>query len=245
MGRPPRQAASLFAPEDAMTLETALAALDRAGTAQNRKIYGRHGVTGPQYGVSFAELKSLKKTIGTDHALALALWATGNHDARILATMVADPAAFGVRELDAWARDLDNYPVTDAFSAMVAGSPHARGRIAAWRDRKTEHVAACAFNVLAMHAQHDGEGPDEAWLLEQLAVIEAGIHTRPNRTRHSMNQALIAIGARGGALEKAALAAARRIGKVEVDHGQTSCQTPDASQYIARMKAHRAAKAKK
>ena len=227
-----------------MTPELALAALAKAGTAQNRKIYGRHGVTGPQYGVSFAELKKLKKTIGTDHPLAVALWATGNHDARILATMVADPAAFGVRELDAWARELDNSVVTDAFSAMVARGPHARGRVDAWRDRKGEHVSACAFNVLAMLALHGGADPDEAWLRKQLAVIAAEIHTRPNRTRHSMNQALIAIGARGGALEKEAVAAARRMGKVEVDHGQTSCRTPDAAQYIARTRAHRNAKAK-
>lgn len=228
-----------------MPLKDTLAALEKAGTAQNRKIYGRHGVAGPQYGVSFAVLKKLKKTIGTDQQLAVSLWATGNHDARILATMVADPAAFGVRELDARVRELDNYVVTDAFSAVVAGNPHARGRVDAWRDRKAEFVSACAFNVLAMLALHEGGGPDEAWLRGQLAVIEAEIHTRPNRTRHSMNQALIAIGARGGALEKAAVAAARRIGKVEVDHGRTGCRTPDAVAYIARTRAHRKAKAAK
>ena len=223
-----------------MTLAQALAALAKAGTAQNRKIYARHGVTGEQYGVSYAELKKLKKTIGTDHELACGLWRTGNHDARILAAMVADPAALGSRELDAWARELDNSVVTDAFSSLVARTPHALRKFAAWRDRKAEHVAACAWNVLGVLAQDEGNDLDEAWLKEQVNVIESEIHVRPNRTRHSMNQALIGIGVRGGALEKAALAAAGRIGKVDVDHGQTSCQTPDAAAYIAKTLAYRA-----
>ena len=53
-----------------------------------------------------------------------------------------------------------------------------------------------------------------------------------------MNQALISIGLRSPSLRKAAVAAAGRIGKVEVDHGETSCQTPDAAAYIAKAAAH-------
>ena len=66
--------------------------MESLGTAQNRKIYARHGVAGGQYGLSFANLKKLQKRTKKDHALSLALWETANHDCRILATMVADPA---------------------------------------------------------------------------------------------------------------------------------------------------------
>ena len=47
-----------------------------------------------------------------------------------------------------------------------------------------------------------------------------------------MNSALIAIGIRNSALESKALSAAKKIGKVDVDHGETSCKTPDAAKYI-------------
>ena len=50
-----------------------------------------------------------------------------------------------------------------------------------------------------------------------------------------MNNALIAIGGRNAKLKKLALAAAKKIGKVEVDHGDTSCKTPDAAAYINKM----------
>src|SRR3989304_5283911 len=102
-----------------MEMKEALAALEKEGTAQNRKVYARHGVGEDQYGVSYAALKALAKKIKTDHTLALALWGTGNHDARILATMIADPAAATSRELDAWSKDLDNYVLTDAFAGFA------------------------------------------------------------------------------------------------------------------------------
>ena len=74
-----------------MTAHDILTELEALGTAQTRKIYNRHGVGDDQYGVSYANLKALKKQIKTDHEAAKQLWASGNHDARILAAMIADP----------------------------------------------------------------------------------------------------------------------------------------------------------
>ncbi len=101
---------------------TAIAELERHGSEQTRKTYRRHGVLGDQYGVSYADLKSMKKAIKTDQALAESLWATGNHDARILATMIADPKAITRKVLESWSRDVDNYVLTDALAG-------ARGRV--------------------------------------------------------------------------------------------------------------------
>lgn len=225
--------------EAPMTLSQTLTVLRKAGTAQNRKVYARHGVLGEQFGVSFAELGKLRKRIGTDPALALKLWATGNHDARILATMVADPDRMSSRDLDAWARDLDSYVIADALASFVGHAPCARRKYETWSGRKAEFTAACGWNLLAHLALDQDADLTDPWLRRQLMIITTGIHDRPNRVRHSMNQALIAIGVRNAALEKSALAAAGKIGKVEVDHGETSCRTPDATAYIAKTRSHR------
>ena len=74
----------------------------------------------------------------------------------------------------------------------------------------------------------------DSFFLEHLETIEREIHSRKNRVRHSMNGALIAIGLRNPKLEQRALAAAAGIGKVEVDHGETNCKTPDAAAYITK-----------
>ncbi len=50
--------------------------------------------------------------------------------------------------------------------------------------------------------------------------------------KEGMNRALIAIGIRNEDLKQTAIGIAREIGKVQVDHGATSCKTPDAESYI-------------
>jgi hypothetical protein len=78
--------------------------------------------------------------------------------------------------------------------------------------------------------------------LDRLAYVEKKIHSATNAEREAMNMALIQIGCRNAALRKAALAAAKRIGKVEVDHGDTACKTPDAAAYIEKTWAHSTSK---
>lgn len=224
-----------------MRLNDVMKQLESMGTAQNRKVYRRHGVVSPVFGVSFANLKKLKKAIGVDHELAAELWATRNHDARVLATMIADPAQMAKSEMDAWSRELDNYVVADSFSSLVGRGPHARSRFEKWRDSKHEFVGAAAWNILAIVAMHD-RTLDDGFLEEQIARIEVEIHARPNRQRYSMNNALIAIGGRSPKLGTKAIAAASRIGPVHVDHGETGCMTPDATVYIRKMSERKKAK---
>ena len=106
--------------------------LKKRGTAANRRIYGRHGVREPMHGVSFANLRDLKKKIKVDQELAVQLWTQGNHDCRVLATMIADPDAVRALELERWVRDLDNYVLADAFSGLVARTPFAHSRVEKW-----------------------------------------------------------------------------------------------------------------
>jgi len=214
-----------------MDLDTAMTTLEAAGTAQNRKVYRRHGVSDPLFGVSYAEQRKLAKKIKTDHNLARELWTTGNHDARILATLIADPEAADEGLEDAWAADLDNYVLADAFTAYLASSPRAQPVFERWRDDGDEWKGQTAWGLLSHLAMKDDTFTDDE-LRGFLEVIEQEIHGRANRVRHSMNAALIAIGLRNEALRDAALTAARRIGPVEVDHGETGCKTPAAEPYI-------------
>jgi 3-methyladenine DNA glycosylase AlkD len=216
-----------------MTTAQALRELEAAGTEQNRKVYRRHGVGNAMFGVSYGVQRALAKKAGRDQALAEELWASENHDARILATLVADPDAISARMIDDWVRDLDNYVLMDAFSAIVAATPHAAGRALRWKDAAKEMVGAAGWNVIAALAMRS-DAFDDATLDSFLDTIEADIHKRRNRVRYAMNGALIAIGMRNAELEKRAIAVARAIGPVDVDHGETGCKTPDAARYIVK-----------
>jgi 3-methyladenine DNA glycosylase AlkD len=221
-----------------MTEKEILALLRSLGTEQNRKVYRRHGITTDLFGVSYTDLEKLRKKIKTDHHLAVKLRATANHDARILATMIADARQMTDREIENWSKDLNDYVVTDAFAKLVSLSPPARKKMERWTKSKSEWTGRAGWLLAGMIAMQDKELTDD-YFENQLEIIERDIHSAKNRVRDAMNSALIGIGLRNARLEEKALAAAARIGKVTVDHGQTGCKTPDAAQYIRKAAARK------
>src|SRR5687768_7976879 len=204
----------------AMSLTQAMRALEAAGSEQTRKTYTRHGAQGPMFGVSFATLKVMVKKIGVDHGLARELWDTGNYDARTLAMKIADPAQVTPAELDRWAGDMRARQCAGYASMLAVESSQGEAKARKWLDSSNEGLRASGWILVGQLANIDEELPD-AWFLEQLARIEKTIHQAPNAEREPMNMAVIAIGGRNAALRKAAAAAAKRIGKVEIDHGDT------------------------
>lgn len=225
------------------TLTDLMTELEALGTAQNRTIYARRGVTPPQFGVSLAHLDKLKKRLTHDHALAQQLWATGNHDARMLALRIADPAALTADLLDQWAADLTNYVLSDALSACVAQTPLLREKAEAWSARSDEWHGATGWNLVASLAMQKNDLPDR-YFIEYLDRIQRDLRDAKNRVRHSMNLALIGTGVRNDALYASACAVAAAIGKVIVDHGQTGCKTPAAIAYMDKTRAYQRSKAK-
>lgn len=222
-----------------LALDEVMKALEAAGSEQTRKTYRRHGAVEPMFGVSFATLKVLVKRIGVDHELALALWDTGNHDARTLAVKLADPAQMKPAQLDRWANATRMW---GGYTAMLAAeSAHGAAKAKEWLASKKETLRASAWQVIGFLATLDETSGDDEFE-EHLERIERSIHTAPNSERNPMYTALISIGGRSPALRKAALAAAKRIGKVEIDHGDTACETPDAAAYIQKMWARATAK---
>ncbi len=214
-----------------MNLKEVMSVLKKQGTEQNRKIYKRHGSSNDLFGVSFANLGALKKKIKTDHDLALALWSTKNMDARTLAIMVADPTSIKSKELDNWIKDIDYYLLADMFALLVAKTKFAKTKQKKWAKSKNEHTKQTGYAMLCAMLREPNL-LTETECKNILKTIEKEIHSSPNRARHSMNMALTAIGIYKPELTSIAIKTAEKIGKVVVDHGETSCKTPDAISYI-------------
>jgi 3-methyladenine DNA glycosylase AlkD len=214
--------------------------LKSMGTAQNRKIYANHGVDTEMFGVSYGNLAKLKRMVRVDHEASLKLWDSGNNDAMVFATMIADTDQLSIGQLDAWVRTVSNRLQVGAISDLTSRHPKGFMRMKKWIAMKKPWSCSCGWAALSAMLRDQHPDLQDAWLRERLAEIEATIHQKPDRVRYSMNNALIGIGVRPG-LTKETLAAAKRIGTVEVDHGDTSCKTPDAGAYIKKTLAHRKA----
>ncbi len=224
-----------------LSRDEVMSALEKAGSAQRRKTYARHGAREPMFGVSFADLKALMKRIKVDQELALGLWSTGNFDARNLAVKIADPLLMSPADLDRWANEHTARGCQAYVAHLAAEGRHGQSRVEAWLKSTSEEQRCCGWMLTGALAMRN-EDLEAAWFGARIAAIGKTIHGAPNREREAMNGALIAIGGRDAASRKAALAAAKRIGPLSVDHGDTACKTPDAASYIEKTWAHATAK---
>jgi 3-methyladenine DNA glycosylase AlkD len=215
-----------------MNAQEALTTLKKAGRPQTAEIYKRYGTGDNVFGTLTSEIAKLSKKIKVDHALALGLWKTGNAEARVLALQIAD--AGKLTPADA-ARFLEDGPVVFTgfyLSDLLARSPIAEKTMRAWMKSKAEFERQMGYGIFSVRLRNDPESISDRDAEKVLATIEKEIHGSANWARYAMNGALIGIGVYKPKLRKKAIDAAKRIGKVEVDHGETYCKTPSAAPYI-------------
>jgi len=199
--------------ETAERVREALRWLERRGTKRVREdMLTRYGVTAPKaYGVSVGAIQQLARHLGRDHELALALWATGWYEARLLSAFVDEPERVTPAQMDRWARDFDNWGVCDTVCfCLFDRTPHAWRKIERWSPRRDEFVRRAAFALLASVALHDKQAPDEPFL-RSLALIERAASDDRNFVKKGVSWALRAVGRRSVALNEAAVHLARRL----------------------------------
>lgn len=193
-------------------VDAALTWLERKGTQRDRDNMVRFGiVTDNAFGVSMAHLKILARQLGKDHDLAAGLWDTGVYDARMLASLVDEPARVTPAQMDRWRADFDNWGICDTVCFhLFDKTPHAFAKVAKWRNGRDEYGKRAAFALLASVALHDRKTPDAPYI-EGLAFIEAASDDERNFVKKGVNWALRAIGMRNRALNTAAVRTATRL----------------------------------
>ena len=167
------------------------------------------------FGVPVPKLRTLAREIGLDHLLALKLWETGLHDARLLATMVDDPKQITIDQMDKWVRDFDSWDVVDGSCGnLFDKTPFAIAKAKEWCKRKEEYVKRAGFVLMAELAVHDKQAKDKLFL-DFLPLIIEGASDKRNFVKKAVNWALRQIGKRNLELNRAAVSTALKIQKIE------------------------------
>jgi 3-methyladenine DNA glycosylase AlkD len=163
------------------------------------------------HGISAPVLHQFAKQIGKDHRLAEELWATGIHEARILATQIGESEKVTAAEMDRWVRGFDSWDVVDAACCyLYAHAKPAWNKAAAWSRRTEEFVKRASFSLMAYLSYKDQAAPD-ARFARFLRVIEREAHDERNFVKKAVNWALRNIGKRNIRLNREAIRAAERI----------------------------------
>ena len=222
-----------------MTAQEILAALQPLGSESYRKTMARHGVLGPSFGVKISDLQKIRKRVGRNYELALALYETGVYDAMYLAGLIADDARMTKADLRRWVSVAEPGGLAGTtVPSVTAGSPFGRALALEWIGSSKDFVAEAGWKTLSslVSVKPDAE-LDLAELETLLARVERTIHTSPDRVRYAMNAFVIALGSFVCPLTAAALRTAEKIGRVSVDMGETECQVPFAPDSIRKVAA--------
>jgi 3-methyladenine DNA glycosylase AlkD len=166
-------------------------------------------------GIRAPVLREIARAHRRDHALALELWASGMHEARIIAALVDEPKAVRRSQMERWVRDCDNWAVTDACCCVLFDrTPFAIEKAHAWSGRQAEFVKRAGFVLMAGLAVHRKELPDEVFL-EFFPLIRREAVDERNFVKKAVNWALRQIGKRNPRLRCAAIAEAEEIRRLD------------------------------
>ena len=221
------------------TVRTVLAELKRVADPQTRNTYIRHGAPPDKlYGVKIGNMKPIAKRIRGEQQLGLDLYATGNRDAMYLAGLIVDGSKLTRAQLDKWVSQSRGYAgISQSTVVWVAAEhPDALAIARKWMRSKDETTATAGWCLYAgCLALLPDDELDLAEIRRLMEEAVASVHQAPNRVRYQMNSFVISVGCHVAPLLAAAREAARRIGPVEVDMGDTACKTPLATEYIAKV----------
>ena len=162
-------------------------------------------------GVTVTELRRFARDLGHDHELAAALWASGVHEARLLASLVDEPAMVSEAQMEAWVADLDSWDVCDGVCGnLFDRTPFALDKAVEWSSREPEFEKRAAFALMASAAVHRKDLPDAAFA-SLLPVIRAQAIDERNYVKKAVSWALRQIGKRSSGLNSQAVRTAERI----------------------------------
>lgn len=166
-------------------------------------------------GVSMPFLRSLAKTIGRDRYLAIKLWQSKIHEARILAALIDEHQLVTEKQIESWVKDFDSWDVCDQVcSNLFDKTPFAWVKAVEWSQRKEEFVKRAGFVLMAALAVHDKKVGDKAFL-KFFPYLKKEATDPRNFVKKAVNWALRQIGKRSLFLKTKALALCREISKID------------------------------
>jgi 3-methyladenine DNA glycosylase AlkD len=189
-----------------MTLQSVLKEVKSHSDPEAVKGMARFAVGGANtLGISIPVLRDMAKRIGKDHGIALGLWNTGIHEARILASMVDDPARVDAGQMEAWVRDFDSWDVTDqCIMNLFEKLPVAWDKAKEWGTAECEFVKRAGFVLMARLAVSDKKAGDRRFL-DFFPHIRREAADERNFVKKAVNWAVRQIGKRNVRLKRQAL----------------------------------------
>jgi len=167
------------------------------------------------YGVSIPKLRDIAKRVGKDHMLAEQLWASGIHEARILACMIDDPRMVTEEQLDRWVKDFDSWDVCDqCCGKLLDKTRFSYQKAIVWSRRSEEFVKRAGFVLMTQLCVHEKKA-DDGHFEQFFPIIKREATDGRNFVKKAVNWALRQIGKRNRSLNRIAIEVTKEIGQID------------------------------
>ena len=216
-----------------MTLEDTLAQLDALGNERVRARNRKHGAGENQFGVQLGDIRKVAATIGANQQLAMALWETGNVDARLLAILLIKAGKLSRDEMDRMVRSASFAQVADWLNAYVVRQhPDRESLRQAWMEDDDPWAARAGWSLTAGRIARSADGLDLPALLDR---IEAEMGNAASPVQWTMNTCLAGIGIHFPEHRERAIAIGETLGIYRDYPVSKGCTSPFAPIWIGEM----------
>ncbi len=161
-------------------------------------------------GIRSPTLRKLAKDIGRDHTLALQLWGTNIHEAKLLATYLADPNQMTLKQAELWVDDLYSWDICDSLCRVFADCPFGYQAAVRWSSSEEEFTKRAGFVTMVNLSIHDKGAPDQK-IEKFFPYLISESRDERNFVRKAVNWALRQIGKRSIYLNEKAVEVAHQI----------------------------------
>ena len=166
------------------------------------------------FGIPIPETRKIAKIIGKNHELALKLWDSGIHEARILAGYIEEPEKITEKHFEKWVKSFDSWDVVDQVcSSVLDKTTFAYKKIFELAKREEEFVKRTAFTLICCLTVHDKKMADKEFI-KFLPLIKKAATDERNFVKKAVNWALRQIGKRNIKLNMQAIKLAKELKKI-------------------------------
>ncbi|MCI0706731.1 MAG: DNA alkylation repair protein [Ignavibacteriae bacterium] len=183
------------------------------------------------FGMGMTQLRQVAKKIGKDHELALKLWESDYYEARVVAALIDDPKKVKLKQVEAQTKSAGFWMLCYVYTSLIAQTSFAQELAEKWMKSKDDLQRRSGYLVLSKILK-EGTDLDDKFLESQLETFEQKLQKEENFVKDAMNVAMLAIGMRNKKLNKRAVQAAKKIGTVQVDYGDNSCEAVDCIKHL-------------
>jgi 3-methyladenine DNA glycosylase AlkD len=216
-----------------MTVKEVLAKLKALGDEKVRARNAKSGAGENQFGVQMGDIRKVAKSIKADHELGLALWETGNLDARLLAILLITPKKLTAKQLEAMVKAATFPWLADWLNSYVVKQhPDKEALREKWMKAKDPMAARAGWNLTA---ERVAKSPKDLDLTALLDRIESEMARAPAAAQWTMNSCLAQIGICSPPHRKRALAIGESLGIYRDYPVSKGCTSPFAPIWIAEM----------